>query len=189
MIDPAFAIATDRLLLRQWHDRDREPFAAMNADPAVMQYFPAPLTRVESDRLFDLIQQRWLEQGFGLFAVEQRTTSDFIGFIGLHQPSFQAWFTPCVEIGWRLVASAHGQGLATEGARAVVQHASGVLGLPELVSFTTVENRASRRVMEKLGMQYIGEFEHPSLPAGHPLRPHALYRISFTSDPLPASPD
>ena len=178
MTDPAFAIATERLLLRRWLERDRIPFAAMNADPKVMQYFPATLTREESDRMYELIQQRFEEQGFGLLAAEERATSEFLGFIGLHRPSFHAWFTPCVEIGWRLISSVHGRGLATEGARAVVNCAFDRLHLPELVSFTTRENWASRRVMEKLGMKYAADFEHPALPSEHRLRPHVLYRLS-----------
>ena len=177
MTDPAFAITTERLLLRRWRESDRIPFAAMNSDPEVMRYFPATLTREESDRMYELIQQRFQEQGFGLLAAEERATSQFVGFIGLNRPTFHAWFTPCVEIGWRLISSAHGRGLATEGARSVVNYAFEQLHLPELVSFTTRENRPSRRVMEKLGMSYAGEFEYPSLPVEHPLRPHVLYRL------------
>jgi RimJ/RimL family protein N-acetyltransferase len=172
-------IETPRLFLRRWTDADRDPFARMNADPAVMRFFPSVLTRAESDAGVDWINAHFAQHGFGLWAVEVRCDSGFAGFIGLARPRFEAHFTPCIEIGWRLARKYQGHGHATEGARAVVEYAFGTLGLEELVSFTTVANFPSRRVMEKIGMTHSesDDFEHPGLPEGHPLRPHVLYRL------------
>lgn len=172
-------IQTDRLLLRRWRDSDREPFARINRDPAVMEFFPAPLSADESSAMFDRIESHFEQYGFGLWAAELRETGDFIGYIGLAVPRFVAAFTPCIEIGWRLDAARWGTGLATEGARAVVRHAFDVLHLDELVSLTVPANLRSRRVMEKLGMTHdpSEDFDHPMMPAGHPLRRHVLYRL------------
>lgn len=169
-------LETDRLILRRWKECDREPFAAINADPRVMEFFPARLTRAESDAMIDRMEAHFAVHGFGLLAAELRATGPLAGFIGLATPLFEASFTPCVEIGWRLAVPYWNQGLATEGAAAVLRFAFETLGLPEVVSFTTGRNLRSRRVMEKLEMRYAGEFEHPMLPLGHPLRPHVLYR-------------
>ena len=172
-------LKTDRLLLREWRESDKPAFARMNADLRVMEFFPAPLTRAESDQLFARIQSHLRQHGFGLYAAELLGTGSFLGFIGLATPSFQSTFTPCVEIGWRLTADSWGQGLATEGAREVARYAFDDLGLGELVSFTVAANARSRRVMEKLGMTHdaADDFEHPRLPEGHPLRRHVLYRL------------
>ena len=172
-------LATERLLLRRWKDSDRPPFSRLNADPRVMEFMPGPLSRQESDRLADQIESHSRERGFGLYAAELRQDHSFIGFVGLAVPSFQAHFTPCVEIGWRLSADYWGRGLATEGAREVIRHAFAELGLEELVSFTAPGNLRSRRVMEKLGMTHLpaDDFDHPRLPEGHPLRRHVLYRL------------
>ena len=173
-------IETERLLLRRWREADREPFARMNADPRVMEYFPALLSPYESDRLIEHINAHFERHGFGLWAAELRATGEFIGYVGLAIPHFDAAFTPCVEIGWRLDATHWGRGLATEGARALAHHAFNVLGLTEIVSFTVPGNLRSRRVMEKLGMTHNGrdDFDHPNLPPGHPMRRHVLYRLT-----------
>jgi len=173
-------LETRRLLLRRWRDSDRVPFAALNADPRVMQFFPAVLSRTDSDRLVDRIEAHFEKHGFGLFAVELGQEGAFIGFIGLSVPDFEAPFTPCVEVGWRIAAAYWNQGLATEGAKAVLAYGFDSLQLSEIVSFTTVANAPSRRVMEKIGMTRApqDDFDHPKLPEGHPLRPHVLYRIS-----------
>lgn len=144
-----------------------------------MEFFPALLSREESDALIDRIEMRFVDCGFSLWAAESHQNGEFIGFIGLSVPAFQAAFTPCVEIGWRLAASYWGRGLATEGACAVADYAFATLKLPELVSLTTAENLRSRRVMEKVGMTRdpAEDFDHPSLPKGHPLRQHVLYRL------------
>jgi RimJ/RimL family protein N-acetyltransferase len=172
-------ITTDRLILRRWRDADRETFARLNADPRVMEFFPATLSREESDRMVDQIEKHFEERGFGLFAAEMREDQTFAGFVGLAVPSLEAAFTPCVEIGWRLAADYWGRGLATEGARAVIRHAFDVLGIEELVSFTVPGNVRSRRVMEKLGMsrKEAEDFDHPNLAEGHALRQHVLYRL------------
>jgi RimJ/RimL family protein N-acetyltransferase len=171
---------TERLLLRPWRESDRAPFAAMNADAEVMRYFAAPLTEAASNALIDWNLEHFARHGFGLYAAEVLDKGDFAGFIGLTVPSFIAEFTPCVEIGWRLARRFWGRGLATEGAREVLRYALGDGGLPEVVSFTTESNAASRRVMEKLGMTHdrTDDFDHPRIPEGHPLRRHVLYRIS-----------
>jgi RimJ/RimL family protein N-acetyltransferase len=173
-------IRTTRLLLRHWRAEDREPFAAMNADPRVMKFFPATLTREESDRGVDWIEAGIASRGWGLYAAELAETKKFIGFIGLSVPEFEAHFTPAVEIGWRLAAPYWNRGLASEGATAVIRHAFDILKLSALVSFTTETNLPSRRVMEKIGMTHdpADNFDHPKLPAGHPLRRHVLYRLA-----------
>lgn len=176
-------MTTARLLLRRWQPQDREAFARLNADPRVMEFFPSTLSRDESDQLADRIESHFGQQGFGPYAAELLDERAFIGYIGLAIPRFEAHFTserrPCVEIAWRLAAEYWGRGLATEGARAVVEHAFGELGLSELVSFTVPANVRSRRVMEKLAMVHdpAEDFDHPELPAGHPLRRHVLYRL------------
>jgi RimJ/RimL family protein N-acetyltransferase len=177
-------LQTERFILRRWRDADRDAFASMNADPRVMEFLPECLTRAQSDAMLNRIEKHFDIYGFGLFAAELRATGEFAGFVGLAVPGFKAFFTPCVEIGWRLGAAHWNQGLATEGARAVLEFAFATVGLAEVVSFTTHGNLRSRRVMEKLGMRYAGDFEHPRLPEGHPLRPHVLYRAH--PDPLPS---
>jgi RimJ/RimL family protein N-acetyltransferase len=173
-------LRTDRLLLRRWQDRDRAPFAAMNADPEVMAYFPSTLDRAASDLIIDRAEAALEAEGSGLWAVERREDGRFMGFVGLARPSFKAPFTPCLEIGWRLARDMWGHGYATEGAVAVRDHAFEVVGLDALLSWTTVANMPSRRVMERIGMTHDSrdDFDHPNLPVGHPLRRHVLYRLS-----------
>lgn len=173
-------LTTDRLLLRQWRESDREPFAAMNADPAVMEHFPALQTREQSDALIDRNRPAIEERGWGLWALEVRDTGEFIGFTGLSVPSFEAHFMPAVEIGWRLIKGAWGNGYATEAARASLAYGFGPAGLDEIVSFTTTTNLPSQRVMQRIGMTHddAGDFDHVRLPAGHRLQRHVLYRIS-----------
>lgn len=180
---------TDRLILRHWRESDRRPFSLLNADPRVMEFMPALLSRDESDRAVDRIEDHFREHGFGLCATELRQDHSFIGFIGLAVPSFRATFTPCVEIGWRLSADHWGHGLATEGSLAIVRYAFEIMGLEALVSFTVPGNLRSRRVMEKLGMTRnpADDFDHPVLPQGHPLRRHVLYRLRCAEpQPLPS---
>jgi RimJ/RimL family protein N-acetyltransferase len=172
-------LRTDRLLLRRWRDGDRDTFAAMNADARVMEHFPAPLSREESDAAADRIDRHFDERGFGLWAVEVPGVVPFAGFIGLSVPAFTAPFTPCVEVGWRLAADCWGRGYATEGARAALTFGFDTLGLQEIVSFTTAGNTRSVLVMERLGMTRdpADDFDHPNLPGDHPLRRHLLYRL------------
>ena len=174
------ALETERLVLRQWRAADKAPFAAMNADPVVMRHFPAPLTRAESDALADRLAAGITERGWGLWAVEVRDTGEFAGFVGLQPVGDTLPFGPAVEIGWRLAAAFHGQGYATEGARRTVTYAFETIALPEIVAMTTERNRASRRVMEKLGMTRdpADDFVHPLVPADWDERRHVLYRLA-----------
>jgi uncharacterized protein YaiI (UPF0178 family)/RimJ/RimL family protein N-acetyltransferase len=168
---------TERLVLRPWQEADREPFAALNADPEVMRHLPAPLTRAESDALIDRLRVEAARRGFGVFAVEERATRTFVGMLGLHVPAFEAAFTPAVEIAWRFDRASWGRGLATEAARDTLTWAFDVLRLPRIVSFTVPGNERSWRLMERIGMARVGAFDHPGLPEGHPLRPHVLYAL------------
>lgn len=172
-------LRTSRLILRRWRDTDRAPFAALNADPVVMEHFRAPLGREESDDLADRITADIDERGWGLWAVEIPGTVAFAGFIGLNPATFDAPFTPAVEIGWRLAREHWGSGFATEGARAALSFGFDALALDEIVSFTTHGNARSRRVMERLGMRRdpADDFDNPNVPDGDPLRPHVLYRL------------
>ena len=169
--------STDRLLLRQWRASDREPFAALNADPRVMEYFPSPLTREASDALADRFESFIETKGWGFWAVERKADGRFIGFVGLNVPDYPLPFSPCTEVGWRLAADCWGRGYATEAAREALRIGFEVLGLTEVVAFTAVMNRRSRAVMERLGMAQSGFFEHPSVPAGSSLKEHCLYRL------------
>jgi len=172
-------------VLRGWREEDRGPFAALNADPAVMEFMPRTLTRAESDGLVDRIVAHFGEHGFGLWALEAPGVAPFVGFTGLSVPRFEAPFTPCVEVGWRLAREHWGRGYAPEAARAALRHGFDRVDLEEIVSFTTVTNERSRRVMEKLGMTRdpSEDFDHPALPEGHPLRRHVLYRVRRPTRP------
>ena len=150
-MDGMTELRTGRLLLRRWRDEDRVPFAALNADPVVMEHFPALLTREQSDALVDRIEAHFDEHGYGLWAL---------------------------EVGWRLARSAWGHGYATEAATAAL--ARGLQEVDSVVSTTALTNVRSQRVMERLGMRRELEFDHPRVPAGHPLRPHVLYRSART---------
>lgn len=172
-------LKTSRLILRRWQARDRVPFARLNADLEVMRYFPNALAPAESDALIAKIDRHFQKHGFGLWAVELRASGEFIGFVGLSSADFPAHFTPAVEVGWRLARVFWGRGYATEAARAAVTDGFARLNLAEIVSFTARENWRSRRVMARLGMTHReGEdFDHPKVPAGHPLQRHVLYRL------------
>jgi ribosomal-protein-alanine N-acetyltransferase len=171
-------LTTDRLVLRRWRDSDREPFAEMNADPAVMEHFPAPMSRTDSDSLVDRIEAQFDQHGFGLWALEVVETGAFIGFTGLSIPRFEAPFTPAVEVGWRLRRAAWGRGLASEAAQRALAFWFEELQRAEVVSFTTVANVRSRAVMTRIGMTHdpADDFDHPLLPEHSPLRRHVLYR-------------
>lgn len=172
-------IRAPRLLLRRWRETDLAPFAAMNADARVVEHLPGPMTREASDALVARIEANFEARGFDVFAVEIAATGEFAGFVGLTVPRFEAAFTPCVEVGWRLAPAHWGRGYATEAARASLDFGFDTLGLAEIVSFTVPANVRSRGVMERLGMTHDprDDFEHPSLPEGHRLRLHLLYRI------------
>lgn len=170
---------TERLRLRQWCAADREPFAVLNADSKVMEFYPAPLGRAESDAMANRCQALIAERGWGFWAVETKDTQEFIGFVGLHTPAHELPFSPCVEVGWRLAAMHWGKGFATEASRGALHIGFERLGLPEIVSFTSVGNIRSRAVMQRLGMRQVEEtFEHPAIQVGSSLRKHYLYRLS-----------
>jgi RimJ/RimL family protein N-acetyltransferase len=176
MTAPDRQLRTARLLLRGWQESDLAPFADLNGDPETMRYFPAPLSRDESDALAARASSSLTERGWGLWAVDR--DGDFLGFTGLAVPRFDEHFTPAVEIGWRFARSAWGSGYATEAATAVLRFAFEELPLEKVVSFTAVDNRRSRAVMERIGMVHdaAGDFDHPGVPIGSPLRRHVLYR-------------
>lgn len=176
-------LSTERLVMRRWRDSDRAPFAALNADPVVMEHFPTTLTRAESDRLVERIEDAFAARGFGLWALEVRATGEFVGFTGLSVPRFDAFFTPAVEVGWRLARDAWGKGYASEAAHEALRVGFEEHALPEIVSFTSVGNTRSRAVMERIGMTLDREFDHPALPEGDALRRHVLYRISPSGGP------
>jgi RimJ/RimL family protein N-acetyltransferase len=170
---------TARLRLRQWQDRDYEPFAAMGLDERVMEFFPSLLTPEASRELATLLRRRIEERGWGFWAVELRSTGEFAGFLGIEVPDSPLPFQPCVEIGWRLAHEHWGHGYATEGAQAALRAAFGTIGLEEIVSYAVLANRRSRHVMEKLGMRDTGfTFDHPKVREGNPLREHCLYRLT-----------
>lgn len=175
-----FHLATPRLVLRAWQDDDFAPFRALNADPAVMEFFPATLTAAQSDAQAARMRQYMAERGFTFWAVELPGVAPFIGITGLAIPSFSAPFTPCVEIGWRFATAYWGQGYATEAANAALTYGFSALGLAEIVAFTAAGNLRSRRVMERLGMTRAAadDFDHPLLDPDDRLCRHVLYRLS-----------
>jgi RimJ/RimL family protein N-acetyltransferase len=172
-------LRTQRLLLRRWRPDDAEPFAALNADPDVMELFPKRLSRQETKAFIRRIEEEFTERGHGLWAVEVRGFAPFIGFVGLHHHTFPAHFTPAVEVGWRVARRHWGRGYATEAAREALAFGFGRLALGEIVSFTVPQNARSRQVMERLGLTHTeaDDFDHPNLPEGHRLRRHVLYRM------------
>lgn len=168
-----------RLILRRWKPEDLEPFAEMNADPRVMEYFPKLLNREEVRAMITRLEKHFDEKGFGLFCAELKSTHECVGFVGMQVPAFDTHFSPCVEIGWRLSHKVWGQGLAGEGAKRVLEFAFKDLKMKEVLALASKINARSRRVMEKLGMHYVPEydFEHPRLEPGSAIRPHVSYRI------------
>jgi 3-dehydroquinate dehydratase/shikimate dehydrogenase len=172
-------IRTKRLILRPWKETDLAPFAALNADPRVREFFGGLLNRQESDQSAKGTSDHITKYGWGFWAASLIESGEFIGFIGLEDVLFKAHFTPAVEIGWRLAYNHWDKGYATEGATAALQYGFETLGLDEIVSFTTVKNLRSRRVMEKIGMHHDpkDDFDHPKLPDQHPLSRHVLYRL------------
>lgn len=173
----SISLRGSRVLLRPWQDSDLAPFAALNADPEVMRHFPSVLTLKQTEELIQRIRGGFDQRGWGLWALE--VDGQFIGFTGLSVPAFDAHFTPCVEVGWRLARAAWGQGYASEAARLAVGYGFEQLGLAEIVSFTAVANQRSRAVMERLGMtnDAADDFDHPRIEAGHPIQRHVLYRL------------
>lgn len=170
-------LETSRLRLRDWIETDLEPFSALNADDEVMRYFPSTLTNEETLRFYHSILDEFKECGFGLYAVEEKETKEFIGFIGFHRALFEAEFTPCIEIGWRLKKEAWGKGYATEGAAACLHYGFNELGFSDIYSFTADINTPSKNVMRKIGMNFMKTFNHPKVEKDSPLNKHVLYHI------------
>ena len=177
---PGDTITTERLLLRPWRESDIEPFFRMNTDPEVVEYLPSPISETESQQFAARIQKHFAEHGYGLYALERREDTSFLGFTGLNWTLFESHFTPALEVGWRLARDAWGQGYATEAARACLDHAFRETPVPEIVSFTVPANHRSIAVMERLRLTRDPEddFVHPRLGKDHALGPHVLYRIA-----------
>lgn len=173
-------LETRRLRLRPWQKEDLEPLAALNADPRVMEHFPGCMSRQEGDAMAGPLAAHFEQYGFGIWSVEASGVAEFIGLVGLTVPRFEAGFTPCVDVGWRLTAEFWGLGYASEAARAAVRHGFDGVGLTEIVSYTVPQNWRSRRVMERLGMTRSPEvdFEHPLIDEGHSLWRHVFHRLS-----------
>ncbi|MET9383117.1 GNAT family N-acetyltransferase [Streptomyces sp. NPDC002928] len=170
-------LRTDRLILRPWRESDLAPWAAMNADPEVREYFPGLLTREQSDSSVARFQAGLDERGWGWWAVEVVATGEFIGFTGLDPVDADMPFTG-VEAGWRLARPAWGHGYATEAARAALAFGFEGLGLAEILAVTAVGNLRSQAVMRRLGMTRdpADDFDDPGVPEG-PLRRSVLYRL------------
>ncbi len=174
------AIETDRLVLRNWREEDRQAFVEMNADPKVMRFFEKTRSRAEADAMLKRFVEEIDRDGYGFWALELRNSGEVIGFTGLRDVYFDAPFTPSVEIGWRLLARHWGNGYATEAARASLAYGFEQIGLPEIVSWAVTQNWRSRRVMERIGMRREPEhdFDHPDVTPGSPLARHAFYRLT-----------
>lgn len=168
---------SERLGFREWQASDLEPFAALNADEEVMEFFPKKLTQEQTELFIDISTAHFQAHGFGWYAVDLLETGRFIGFIGFQHVKFDAPFTPAIEVGWRLDKDYWNQGLATEGAKACLQHGWEKLDFETVHSFTASVNKRSARVMQKIGMHYESNFMHPKVEKGHLLEEHVLYRI------------
>lgn len=168
---------TERLILRPWRQEDREPYAVLNSNPEVMRYLLKTLTREESDKMVDIIEQKMAANGWGLWAVEEKSSGAFIGFVGLNIPAYELPFSPVIEIGWRLDKPFWGKGYAPEVAAKALEIGFNQYGIEEIVAFTALENTASQRVMEKIGMRRCEEFDHPAVSEDSSLRRHILYRV------------
>jgi RimJ/RimL family protein N-acetyltransferase len=184
MDTPIYLLRTPRLGLRRWSPADLEPCAQMNADPAVREFFPSGLmTRDQTAEMIRRLEEHFDQYGYGFYALDVLDTGEFIGFAGLSHPTgFEAWFVPCMEIGWRLRREAWGHGYATEAARACLQHGWKALGLEKIYAYTAELNVRSQRVMDKIGMVRAGEFDHPKIGDGHPLRRHLVYEVGVVTN-------
>ncbi len=171
-----YIFTTERLGFRKWHESDIDKFVKINSSPLVMEFFPNTMSEQETMAMIERINKHFEEHGYGYFAVEELATRQFIGFIGLGHPRFESYFTPCVEIGWRLDEKFWGKGYATEGAKACLKYGFETLLLDKIYSFTALSNQRSENIMQKIGMEKIGEFDHPSIP-NHQLTHHVIYLI------------
>ena len=171
-------LETSRLILRDWKESDLAPFARLNADPVVMEHFPAPLNEEQSAAFVSRIRKHLSERGYGLYAVEEKESAEFLGYVGMQDVTFEESFTPCIEVGWRLRKESWRRGYATEAAKACLKQGFSQLNLPAIHSFTAFYNLPSQRVMQKIDLRPLGSFDHPKVPEGHHLRPHVLYGIT-----------
>jgi RimJ/RimL family protein N-acetyltransferase len=172
----AYTITTERLGLRRWADSDVKPCSELNCDPEVMKFFPKMLTGRETVEMIQRIKQHFEKNNFGLFAVDRLETGEFIGFSGLYIPGFNDFFTPCVEIGWRFKKAVWGQGLATESAAACLNYGFEKMKMEKIVSFTSPLNIRSEKLMQRIGMEYVTEFDHPQIEKSNLLCRHVLYQ-------------
>ncbi len=172
-------IETERLILRAWREDDTMPFAELNGDKKVMEFMPKCLSYEETLQFINRIAAEHETFGYGLYAVELKSNGLFIGYTGLHHFDFDAEFSPGIEIGWRLAREHWNQGYATEAAKACIDYASRHRLCDKIYSFTATCNRRSERVMQKIGMEHLGFFPHPSLPEGHRLKEHTLYKLEL----------
>lgn len=166
---------SERLVFREWRQVDWSFFAAMNANPRVMRFFPSIMTEETSRDMWDRMHAELVERGYGMYAVQLKSSGALIGMLGFHWADFEASFTPCVEIGWRLVPEAWGQGYAAEGAQACLHHGFSRLGFDRVYAFTACINLPSQAVMQRAGMKRLEEFNHPNVEKVSPLSPHVLY--------------
>ncbi|MDD3052017.1 MAG: GNAT family N-acetyltransferase [Candidatus Cloacimonetes bacterium] len=176
-----YEFETDRLGFRQWQDRDKLPFAKMNSNAEVMKYFPNTLTNKQSDEFVERIVNHFKNFGYGLWAVDKKNTKEFIGYIGFLTATFVSDFTPCIEIGWRLDNRFWNNGFATEGAKKCLLYGFNILKFKDIYSFTSILNKQSIKVMEKIGLRRICTFNHPKIENNHPLQLHVLYNINEQS--------
>ena len=172
-------IETPRLILRDWEEKDILPFAEMNSDPRVMKYFLKALTDKETQEFYNRIQNEFSQCGYGLYAIEKKENSEFIGYTGFHNIPFDVDFAPGIEIGWRIKHKDWNKGYVTEAANACIEYAKENLPFNIIWSFTSLPNKSSERVMQKIGMEKVREFPHPLVPVDHPLREHVLYKIEL----------
>ena len=174
----SYVISTERLCLRKWLESDSKPFIKMNSDPDVMEYFPQLSTEAETVAMMKRISIAFEKNGFGLWAVENKITNEFLGFTGFMIPQFDSFFTPCIEIGWRFKKESWGQGFATEAAKACLNYGFDNLGFSKIVSFTSSINLKSEKVMQRIGMSYVADFDHPKIEKESRLCRHFLYEVS-----------
>lgn len=177
-----YLFTSARLGFRNWEQADIAPMAAINSDPAVMEFFPRRQSLEETEQFVTRMQNEFAERKHCYFAVDKLENGKFIGFIGLSYKTFTSDFTPCVDIGWRLRKEEWGNGYATEGAKKCLEYGVTALHLPRIVAIAPEINVKSIRVMQKIGMTKVKDFSHPLLPNDERLRKCVLYEIVRTSE-------
>ena len=175
--DQKYLFKSERLGFRNWLESDIELMTQINADIKVMEFFPGIVTKDQTVEFIEKMQQQFTEKGFCYFAVDKLENNGFIGFIGLSEKSFESEFTPCIDIGWRLSSEEWNKGYASEGAKRCLEYAKDILKLEKIVSIAPKINVKSEKVMKKIGMEKVLEFEHPLLINNERLRDCVLYQI------------